>query len=172
MHIVIWWVSFLGMMVSEDWTGIDIVTWKLYFDARPMWSNNRFVQCACVIYFFFGWVRCLWKWCKTLHLFVCSLTERRTKPTFWKGFLCFFLSVIWSAFRLLKFFKLFQLQDGETTSGQSEVKFQVSRDTLGAMLRSMAYIREQLSCAVSYLLFSKYESATRTNQCVFNLETK
>ena len=42
-----------------------------------------------------------------------------------------------------------QLQDTETTSGESEVKFQVSRDTLGAMLRSMAYIREQLSNAVS-----------------------
>ncbi|KAK2969365.1 hypothetical protein RJ640_023626, partial [Escallonia rubra] len=40
-----------------------------------------------------------------------------------------------------------QLQDTETTSGESEVKFQVSRDTLGAMLRSMAYIREQLSNA-------------------------
>ncbi|RZB42504.1 Protein FAR1-RELATED SEQUENCE 3 [Glycine soja] len=39
------------------------------------------------------------------------------------------------------------LQDTETTSGESEVKFQVSRDTLGAMLRSMAYIREQLSHA-------------------------
>ena len=45
---------------------------------------------------------------------------------------------------------LFQLQDTETTSGESEVKFQVSRDTLGAMLRSMAYIREQLSSAVSF----------------------
>lgn len=44
-----------------------------------------------------------------------------------------------------------QLQDTETTSGESEVKFQVSRDTLGAMLRSMAYIREQLSNAVSIL---------------------
>lgn len=43
---------------------------------------------------------------------------------------------------------LFQLQDTETTSGESEVKFQVSRDTLGAMLRSMAYIRKQLSNAV------------------------
>ncbi|PKI73296.1 hypothetical protein CRG98_006234, partial [Punica granatum] len=39
------------------------------------------------------------------------------------------------------------LQDAETSSGESEVKFQVSRDTLGAMLRSMAYIREQLSNA-------------------------
>ena len=44
----------------------------------------------------------------------------------------------------------FQLQDTDTTSGESEVKFQVSRDTLGAMLRSMAYIREQLSNAVSF----------------------
>ncbi|KAL0437121.1 UNVERIFIED_CONTAM: protein FAR1-RELATED SEQUENCE 3 [Sesamum radiatum] len=41
-----------------------------------------------------------------------------------------------------------KLQDTETTSGESEVKFQVSRDTLGAMLRSMAYIREQLSNTV------------------------
>uniref|UniRef100_A0A803KRF4 Protein FAR1-RELATED SEQUENCE n=1 Tax=Chenopodium quinoa TaxID=63459 RepID=A0A803KRF4_CHEQI len=40
------------------------------------------------------------------------------------------------------------LQDTETISGESEVKFQVSRDTLGAMLRSMAYIREQLSVLV------------------------
>lgn len=48
------------------------------------------------------------------------------------------------------FYSLYlQLQDTETTSGESEVKFQVSRDTLGAMLRSMAYIREQLSNAVS-----------------------
>lgn len=44
-----------------------------------------------------------------------------------------------------------QLQDTDTTSGESEVKFQVSRDTLGAMLRSMAYIREQLSNAVRIL---------------------
>lgn len=51
----------------------------------------------------------------------------------------------------------FQLQDTETTSGESEVKFQVSRDTLAAMLRSMAYIREQLSNTVSSLgHFSKY----------------
>lgn len=47
-------------------------------------------------------------------------------------------------------FCCFQLQDTETTSGESEVKFQVSRDTLGAMLRSMAYIREQLSSDVSF----------------------
>ncbi|KAL5707579.1 hypothetical protein ACHQM5_018468 [Ranunculus cassubicifolius] len=40
--------------------------------------------------------------------------------------------------------------DTESTSGESEVKFQVSRDTLGAMLRSMAYIREQLSNTVSF----------------------
>lgn len=45
---------------------------------------------------------------------------------------------------------IFQLQDTETISGESEVKFQVSRDTLGAMLRSMAYIREQLSAVVSF----------------------
>ena len=37
-----------------------------------------------------------------------------------------------------------QLQDTSTTSGETEVKFQVSRDTLDSMLRSMAYIREQL----------------------------
>lgn len=43
---------------------------------------------------------------------------------------------------------LIQLQDTDTTSGESEVKFQVSRDTLAAMLRSMTYIREQLSNAV------------------------
>ncbi|KAG8371072.1 hypothetical protein BUALT_Bualt13G0048900 [Buddleja alternifolia] len=44
-----------------------------------------------------------------------------------------------------------KLQDTETTSGESEVKFQVSRDTLGAMLRSMAYIREQLSNAYTMI---------------------
>lgn len=60
-------------------------------------------------------------------------------------FLLFFIFIACSIFLLV----LFQLQDTETTSGESEVKFQVSRDTLGAMLRSMAYIREQLSLAVS-----------------------
>lgn len=49
------------------------------------------------------------------------------------------------------FHLLLQLQDTETTTGESEVKFQVSRDTLGAMLRSMAYIREQLSIVVSII---------------------
>ncbi|MCI19711.1 protein FAR1-RELATED SEQUENCE 3-like, partial [Trifolium medium] len=38
------------------------------------------------------------------------------------------------------------LEDAQA-SGESEVKFQVSRDALGAVLRSMAYIREQLSGA-------------------------
>lgn len=52
---------------------------------------------------------------------------------------------------ILIFFQFLQLQDTETTTGESEVKFQVSRDTLGAMLRSMAYIREQLSNVVSIL---------------------
>lgn len=42
-----------------------------------------------------------------------------------------------------------QLQDTKTTSGETEVKFQVSRDTLGSMLRSMAYIHEQLWEVVS-----------------------
>lgn len=42
----------------------------------------------------------------------------------------------------------FQLYDTVTSSGDSEVKFKVSRDTLGAMLRSIAYIREQISNAV------------------------
>lgn len=37
-----------------------------------------------------------------------------------------------------------QLQDTNTASGETEVKFQVSRDTLDSMLRSMVYIREQL----------------------------
>jgi hypothetical protein len=46
---------------------------------------------------------------------------------------------------------MFQLQDMDTNYGESEVKFQVSKDTLGAMLRSMAYIREQLSHVVSLL---------------------
>ena len=58
--------------------------------------------------------------------------------------------MIYLIIHLIKTFFLYivQLQDTETTSGESEVKFQVSRDTLGAMLRSMAYIREQLSNAV------------------------
>lgn len=38
----------------------------------------------------------------------------------------------------------FQLQDTKTSTGETEVKFQVSSDTLGSMLRSMAYIRERL----------------------------
>ncbi|XP_058079192.1 uncharacterized protein LOC131227410 isoform X1 [Magnolia sinica] len=43
-----------------------------------------------------------------------------------------------------------KLQDfSKTPSGETEVKFQLSRDTLEAMLRSMAYISEQLSNAVA-----------------------
>lgn len=67
------------------------------------------------------------------------------------------LHVLLSLFMYSKwsfFLHIFQLQDTETTSGESEVKFQVSRDTLGAMLRSMAYIREQLSNAVSVVFLS------------------
>jgi hypothetical protein len=63
-------------------------------------------------------------------------------------FICCSLLFIW---KLYSFLLWFQLQDTETTTGESEVKFQVSRDTLGAMLRSMAYIREQLSNSVSNL---------------------
>ena len=63
-------------------------------------------------------------------------------------FICRSLLFIW---KLYSFLLWFQLQDTETTTGESEVKFQVSRDTLGAMLRSMAYIREQLSNSVSNL---------------------
>jgi hypothetical protein len=49
-------------------------------------------------------------------------------------------------FQLFFFFFAYclQLQDTKTTTGETELKFQVSRDTLGSMLRSMAYIREQL----------------------------
>ncbi|KAH7547689.1 hypothetical protein JRO89_XS14G0002800 [Xanthoceras sorbifolium] len=47
-------------------------------------------------------------------------------------------------FELIAYCLCMQLQDTKTTSGETEVKFQVSRDTLGSMLRSMAYIREQL----------------------------
>ena len=43
----------------------------------------------------------------------------------------------------------FQLQGSDTISGETDVKFQVSRDTLGAMLQSMAYIRKQLLDTVS-----------------------
>lgn len=43
-------------------------------------------------------------------------------------------------------FFLLQLQDySKTPSGESEVKFQLSRVTLEPMLRSMAYISDQLS---------------------------
>lgn len=76
-------------------------------------------------------------------------------PTFWKCFLWFLVYVLRQTFRLLKFFKLFQLPVAETTSGASEVKFQVSKDTLGAVLRSMAYIREQLLGPVSCFLLPK-----------------
>ncbi|KAL8107012.1 hypothetical protein AgCh_023711 [Apium graveolens] len=37
-----------------------------------------------------------------------------------------------------------KLQDTKTTKGETEVKFQVTRDTLSSMLRSMVYMREQL----------------------------
>ncbi|KAL0370985.1 UNVERIFIED_CONTAM: protein FAR1-RELATED SEQUENCE 3 [Sesamum angustifolium] len=49
------------------------------------------------------------------------------------------------------------MSSDQTTSGKSEVKFQVSRDTLGAMLRSMAYIREQLSNAI----YSKQDNTAK-----------
>lgn len=55
------------------------------------------------------------------------------------------------------------MQDTETTSGEAEVKFQVSKDTLGAMLRSMAYIREQLSNPVSILY-----STVMTVNCIIS----
>ncbi|KAJ6757633.1 COMM DOMAIN-CONTAINING PROTEIN 9 [Salix koriyanagi] len=42
-----------------------------------------------------------------------------------------------------------KLQDySKTSSGETEVKFQLSRDTVEAMLRSMTYINEQLSSRV------------------------
>lgn len=51
------------------------------------------------------------------------------------------------------FFFSFQLQDyTNSPSGETEVKFQLTRDTLEAMLRSMTYISEQLSSLVSMLL--------------------
>ncbi|RVW61622.1 Protein FAR1-related sequence 3 [Vitis vinifera] len=55
----------------------------------------------------------------------------------------------------------FELQDTETTSGEAEVKFQVSKDTLGAMLRSMAYIREQLSNPVGGYRTNRREEVQR-----------
>lgn len=60
-----------------------------------------------------------------------------------------------------------QLQDTNTTSGETEVKFQVSRDTLDSMLRSMAYIREQLwhvstlflvMCRILYVVIIEYNT--------------
>lgn len=45
-----------------------------------------------------------------------------------------------------------QMQDySKSASGEIEVKFQLTKDTLEAMLRSMTYISEQLSELVSRL---------------------
>jgi len=63
--------------------------------------------------------------------------------------------VVRQTFRLLKFLKLFQLPVADTNTGACEVKFQVSKETLVAVLRSMDYIREQLSVPVSCLLLPK-----------------
>lgn len=47
-----------------------------------------------------------------------------------------------------------QLQDyTKSPLGETEVKFQLTRDTLEAMLRSMTYINDQLSGTVSWILF-------------------
>lgn len=47
-----------------------------------------------------------------------------------------------------------QLQDyTKSSSGETEVKFQLTKDTLEAMLRSLTYISEQLSSMVSICFF-------------------
>lgn len=49
---------------------------------------------------------------------------------------------------------ILQLQDySKSPLGETEVKFQLTKDTLEAMLRSMTYINEQLLNIVS-MLFS------------------
>ncbi|KAK2999119.1 hypothetical protein RJ639_022947, partial [Escallonia herrerae] len=53
-----------------------------------------------------------------------------------------------------------QLQDyTKSPLGETEVKFQLTRETLEAMLRSMTYINEKLSSSVSMLLYKSYISS-------------
>lgn len=55
-----------------------------------------------------------------------------------------------SKFIAAQFFPQIQLQDyTKSSSRETEVKFQLSKDTLEAMLRSMTYISEQFSNNVS-----------------------
>ena len=52
-----------------------------------------------------------------------------------------------------------QLQDySKSPLGEMEVKFQLTRDTLEAMLRSMTYISEQLSSMVSLFCILELKS--------------
>lgn len=52
---------------------------------------------------------------------------------------------------------LVQLQDDtQSLSGEKDVKFQLAKDTLETMLKSMYYVRDQLSTIVSLLTTFAY----------------
>lgn len=52
---------------------------------------------------------------------------------------------------------LVQLQDDtQSPSGEKDVKFQLAKDTLETMLKSMYYVRDQLSTIVSLLTTFAY----------------
>lgn len=129
-------------------------------DVRPVhwWVIGLYKRVWICLFFplIFPSLACVGCWLMFLGLIVIY-----RNPSFGKCSLRFSVSVLRQTSKLLKFFKLFQLPVAGTTSGACEVKFQVSRDTLGAVLRSMAYIREQLSGLVSCFLLPKYESTTR-----------
>lgn len=44
-----------------------------------------------------------------------------------------------------------QLHDDQSISGEREVKFQLAKDTLETMLKSMYFIRDQMSDSVSFV---------------------
>lgn len=68
-----------------------------------------------------------------------------------KGPLFFFFVILFS--------NCLQLQDfSKSPLGEVEVKFQLTRDTLEAMLRSMTYINEQLSSMVSIFFIIELKS--------------
>lgn len=62
-------------------------------------------------------------------------------------------------FFVILFSNCLQLQDfSKSPLGEVEVKFQLTRDTLEAMLRSMTYINEQLSSMVSIFFIIELKS--------------
>ena len=62
-------------------------------------------------------------------------------------------------FYVILFSNCLQLQDfSKSPLGEMEVKFQLTRDTLEAMLRSMTYISEQLSSMVSIFFIIELKS--------------